>query len=50
MFMFIGLGINAVVLLMLFGVYSKLDEISRAIRSLAPADTALPTTSLEPSP
>ena len=34
MFMLIGLGINAILLLMMFGVYSKLDDLSRAVRDL----------------
>ena len=41
MFMLIGLGINAVVILMLFGIYSKLDELTRAINRLSRPDAAL---------
>lgn len=50
MFMLIGLVINAVVLFMLFGIYSKLDELSRAINRLMPKDDTLPKPSSGQAP
>jgi hypothetical protein len=50
MFMILGLCINAVVLVMVFGLYSKLDELSRAIRRLTPNSTTLLTTPSIPAP
>jgi hypothetical protein len=50
MFMILGLCINAVVLMMVFGLYSKLDELLNAIRRLTPNNTTLPTTPSIPAP
>lgn len=34
MFMLIGLGLDVIILLMLFGVMSKLDELGREVKAL----------------
>ncbi len=34
MFGLIGLGINAIVLVLLFGVMAKLDDLSKAVKAL----------------
>ncbi len=47
MLLMASLGINLVVLVTVFGLYSKLDEISRALRAPAPPDKTEPETPLE---
>lgn len=50
MFMYIGFGIDAVIIFMLFGIYSKLNELLQAVHYLLPEDIAPPETPSEQEP
>ncbi|MBS0471996.1 MAG: hypothetical protein JSR60_13055 [Proteobacteria bacterium] len=42
MYILAVVGINVLILIVLFAVYSKLDELSRAVQALQPAQAELP--------
>jgi hypothetical protein len=50
MFMLVEFGFYGVVLFMLFGIYSKLDDLARAINRLTPNRVTLPKPSSELAP
>ncbi len=50
MFLMIMLGLDVIVLLMLFGVMSKLDELNREVRALRREQANIPATAKSPPP